>query len=32
MASGAFLKAVKGDKSGIDRLLDEIFYDYNDKK
>ncbi|MBR5544800.1 MAG: glycosyltransferase [Clostridia bacterium] len=29
---GAFLKAVKGDKSGIDRLLDEIFYDYNDKK
>ena len=26
----AFLKALWGDKSGVDRLLDEMFYDYND--
>ena len=25
------IKAAFGDKSGIDRLLDEMFYDYNDR-
>ena len=28
--AGIFLKAALGDKSGIDKLLDEMFYDYND--
>ena len=29
--AGALLKAAMGDRSGVDRLLDELFYDYNDK-
>ena len=28
--AGTLLKAAMGDKSGMDRLLDEMFYDYND--
>ena len=28
--AGALLKAAMGDRSGYDRLMDEIFYDYND--
>ena len=28
--AGTFLKAAMGDRSGVDRLLDELFYDYND--
>ncbi|MCR4896727.1 MAG: glycosyltransferase [Lachnospiraceae bacterium] len=28
--AGALVKAVFGDTSGVDRLLDELFYDYND--
>jgi hypothetical protein len=28
--AGTLLKAAVGDKSGMDRLLDEMFYDYND--
>ena len=27
---GTLLKAAMGDKTGIDKLLDELFYDYND--
>ncbi len=27
---GTFVKAAMGDKTGLDRLLDEMFYDYND--
>ena len=30
--AGTFLKAALGDKSGMDRLFDELFYDYNDRK
>ena len=29
--AGSLLKAAMGDRSGVDRLLDELFYDYNDK-
>ena len=29
--AGTLIKAAFGDKSGIDRLLDEMFYDYNDR-
>ncbi len=29
--AGTFLKAAMGDKSGMDKLLDEMFYDYNDR-
>ncbi len=29
--AGTFLKAAFGDTEGMDRLLDELFYDYNDK-
>ncbi len=29
--AGAFLKAACGDTTGVDKLLDEIFYDYNDR-
>ena len=28
--AGALLKTALGDKSGLDRLLDDMFYDYND--
>lgn len=28
---GTFIKAAFGDRSGFDRLLDDLFYDYNDK-
>ena len=28
--AGTLLKAAMGDKSGMDKLLDEMFYDYND--
>lgn len=28
--AGTLIKAALGDKSGMDKLLDEIFYDYND--
>ncbi len=28
--AGTFIKAALGDKSGIDKLLDEMFYEYND--
>ena len=28
--AGTFLRAALGDKSGVDKLLDEMFYDYND--
>ena len=28
--AGTFLRAALGDKSGIDKMLDEMFYDYND--
>ena len=27
---GTFIKAVFGDRSGLDRMLDKLFYDYND--
>ena len=27
--AGAFIKAAAGDKKGLDKLIDEIFYDYN---
>ncbi len=27
---GTLLKAVLGDRSGLDKLLDNMFYDYND--
>jgi len=27
---GTLIKAVLGDKSGMDKLLDELFYEYND--
>lgn len=30
--AGTLLKAAMGDRSGMDRLLDEMFYDYNDVK
>ena len=29
---GVILKAAVGDKSGMDELLDELFYEYNDRK
>ena len=29
--AGAFIKAAFGDKSGVDKLLDEMFYEYNDR-
>jgi hypothetical protein len=28
--AGTLIKAVLGDKSGLDKLLDEMFYEYND--
>ena len=28
---GAMIKAALGDRSDYDRLLDELFYDYNDR-
>jgi len=28
--AGTLIKAVLGDKSGMDKLLDEMFYEYND--
>ncbi|MBO4323887.1 MAG: glycosyltransferase [Lachnospiraceae bacterium] len=28
--AGTFVRAAFGDRSGVDRLLDELFYDYND--
>ena len=28
---GTFIKAAFGDRSGLDKLLDDLFYDYNDK-
>ena len=28
---GVFIRAAKGDKKELDKLLDELFYDYNDK-
>ncbi len=30
--AGALIKAAFGDRSGYDKLMDEMFYDYNDKK
>ena len=27
--AGAFLRAAAGDRSGVDALLDRLFYDYN---
>ncbi|MCR5599279.1 MAG: glycosyltransferase [Ruminococcus sp.] len=30
--AGALIKAAFGDRSGYDKLMDELFYDYNDKK
>ena len=27
--AGAFIKAAAGDKKGLDKLIDEMFYDYN---
>ena len=30
--AGTLLKAAAGDKTGLDQLLDEMFYDYNDRK
>ena len=29
--AGIFVKAAFGDKSGVDKLLDEMFYEYNDR-
>ena len=29
--TGTFIKAAFGDKSGVDKLLDEMFYEYNDR-
>ena len=29
--AGTFIKAALGDKSGVDKLLDEMFYEYNDR-
>ena len=29
--AGTFVKAAFGDKSGVDKLLDEMFYEYNDR-
>ena len=29
--AGTFIKAAFGDKSGVDKLLDEMFYEYNDR-
>lgn len=29
--AGTFLKAAFGNTEGVDKLLDELFYDYNDK-
>ena len=29
--AGTLLKVAVGDKSGMDKLLDEMFYDYNDR-
>ena len=29
---GSFFKAAKGDKTDLDHLLDDLFYNYNDKK
>ena len=29
--AGAFIKAAFGDKKQLDKLLDELFYDYNNK-
>ena len=26
------MKAAMGDRSGLDKLLDEMFYEYNDRK
>ena len=28
--AGTLIKAILGDKSGMDKLLDEMFYEYND--
>lgn len=28
--AGTLLRAAFGDRSGLDKLLDEMFYDYND--
>ena len=29
--AGTFMRAAMGDRTGVDRLLDELFYDYNDR-
>ena len=29
--AGTLIKAAFGDSSGVDKLLDELFYDYNDR-
>ena len=29
--TGTFIKAAFGDKSGVDKILDEMFYEYNDR-
>ena len=29
--AGTLIKAALGDSSGLDKLLDELFYDYNDR-
>ena len=29
---GTFIKAAFGDRSGLDKILDELFYDYNDNR
>ena len=29
--AGTFIKAAFGDKSGVDKILDEMFYEYNDR-
>ncbi|MBR3243415.1 MAG: hypothetical protein IKF90_12085 [Parasporobacterium sp.] len=30
--AGTLMKAAMGDRSGLDKLLDEMFYEYNDRK
>ena len=30
--AGTLIRAALGDESGIDQLLDELFYDYNDRR
>ena len=30
--AGTLMKAAMGDRSGLDKLLDEMFYEYNERK